>query len=67
MGVAVFAIYQGIYLLSSNNLISTLFSVALGAIIYFLLLVLLQCFNKEELVDMPMGGRIYKLIKPLLK
>ena len=67
MGVAVFAIYQGIYILSSNNLISTLFSVALGAIIYFLLLVLLQCFNKEELVDMPMGGRIYKLIKPLLK
>lgn len=67
MGAVVFILYHATFMLLSSNLVSSLLSIFVGIIVYFFLLILLQCFQKEELQEMPMGGRIYKLMKPFMK
>lgn len=66
MGMAVFFIYHGLYYLIHSNIICTIISIALGAIIYFYTLLLFKCFTMEELKDIPMGGRIAHLGKRFL-
>lgn len=61
MGIVVFLIYHGTYFLLKSNIFSTLCSIAIGACVYFFSLLILKCFTKEELRDIPMGGRIAKI------
>jgi len=61
MGIVVFFLYHGLYYLIKSNIICSLISIAVGAVIYFFSLLLLKFFSKEELKDIPMGGRIAHL------
>lgn len=67
MGIVVFLIYSGLDILIGINLISTLCSILIGGIVYFILLAVLKCFSTEELNEMPMGNKLSKLLKPFLK
>ena len=67
MGIVVFLIYSGLDILIGVNLISTLCSILIGGIVYFILLAVLKCFSTEELKEMPMGNKLSKLLKPFLK
>ena len=67
MGIIVFLTYSGLNFLIDFNLISTLCSILIGSIAYFILLALLRCFSTEELKEMPLGTKMARLLKPLLK
>ena len=67
MGIIVFLTYSGLNFLIDINLISTLCSILIGSIAYFILLALLRCFSAEELKEMPLGTKMARLLKPLLK
>ncbi|MDD3206261.1 MAG: polysaccharide biosynthesis protein [Lachnospiraceae bacterium] len=61
MGVIVFLVYHGLYLLLHSNLISVGISIPLGGAVYFMSLLLFKCFSLEELKDIPMGSRIARI------
>ena len=65
MGVAAYFINQGILLLTRSNLFSTMISIILAVLIYFLLLVFLRGVNEEELTSLPKGRTILSALKKL--
>lgn len=44
-----------------GNAITTLLCILLGAIVYAGMVLILKMFTKEELLDIPMGGKIYAI------
>jgi stage V sporulation protein B len=65
MGGMVWAIYQGIHMLSYSNVISLLAAVLLGGGLYFVMLLLLRGLNEEELRSLPKGYALLALAKRL--
>lgn len=65
MGIITVFSYKGMHYLSSSNLISTVFAMLVAVGSYFVLLFLLHTLTKEELLEYPMGARIYRLCKKL--
>ncbi len=65
MGIVTFFSYKGVYYLSSSILISTIVAMIMAIGSYFVLLFLLHTLTKEELLEYPMGARIYRLCKKL--
>ncbi len=65
MGIITFFSYKGMYYLSTSNLISTIIAMMIAVGSYFVLLFLLHTLTKEELLEYPMGARIYRLCKKL--
>lgn len=61
MGLVALGIYNLIYMLCANNAVSVIVAMALGAATYFFMLMLLKCFSREELYDIPLGRKIAKL------
>jgi stage V sporulation protein B len=58
MGVAILLLYRvlnGVL----GNAVTTLLCIAAGALIYAFMILVLKMFTKEELMNIPMGGRIY--------
>ena len=48
-----------------GNTILTLICIAVGAVVYLLLIILLRVFTKEEIKAFPMGSKIYKVLNVL--
>lgn len=65
MGLTAFLMYHGCYFLIHSNTISCLFAIFIAVIVYFILLIKTKAITKEELYDMPMGGRFVKLAKKM--
>lgn len=65
MGGIAYISYQGIYMLISNNAVSTFLAIGLAVIVYFVLLILLKGVNEEEIIELPMGRKIVGLCKKL--
>lgn len=65
MGLAVFGIYNGIYLLTKNNIISLSVSVLLGMVIYLFLLLLFKCLEEEDFYSIPFGRKLLGLVRRL--
>ena len=65
MGIVTYAVYEGLYFIVHNNLICTVIALLAAIAVYFVLLFLLKTLTKEELLDYPMGARIYRLCKKL--
>ncbi|MEG1848624.1 MAG: polysaccharide biosynthesis protein [Lachnospiraceae bacterium] len=66
MGLVAVGIYQLTYFLLSNNTFSVIVSILLGAMVYFFMLLILKCFSKEEVLNLPFGYRIAKICKHFL-
>jgi stage V sporulation protein B len=64
MGVAVFLIYFFLYKIV-NNSISTLAAIGVGAMIYFILLLLLKGVSREDLAHMPKGYLLINIVRKL--
>ena len=62
MGVAVWAVY-GLVSRFLGNTLSTLFSIAVGGVIYVILVVVLRAISKEDLSLMPKGDKIAKILR----
>jgi len=64
MGAVILIAYR---LLSGvlGNAVTTLLCILLGAIIYAWMILVLKMFTKDELMDIPMGGKIYAVAHKL--
>jgi len=67
MGVFAKFSYDFILGLSSSSNISLLISVALSVIIYFSMLFLLKTVEKQDILAMPYGDKLAKILKKFLK
>ena len=65
MGAAAFGIYQGVYYISKSNILALGLAAALGALIYFVLMIRSQAVSEEELRGMPKGHMLLALARKL--
>lgn len=63
MGIVVFGVYQGLQALLGINAISTIAAIAIGAVAYGILLLLLKGLDEEELRKFPKGSLLVKAAK----
>lgn len=64
MGVVVFLVYFLLFKVVNNN-ISTIIAIALGALIYFILMILLKGIVREDLEHMPKGHLIINIAEKI--
>lgn len=62
MGVIVYFIYRGTYMLLKSNIISVAISVAFGIVVYFVCMIYLRAIEVEEIYRIPKGRKIVKLL-----
>ncbi|MCX7714328.1 MAG: polysaccharide biosynthesis protein [Clostridia bacterium] len=63
-GIAVLS-YRGLMFLFRSNTISTLLAIALSAAVYFSLVLALKIMTREEILFLPMGGRILAFLEKI--
>jgi len=63
MSVVTWGSYRLVMLVCSINLIAVAVSVGLSVAVYFAAVFGLRVLNKEEVLELPMGGRIARLLK----
>lgn len=63
MGAVAWAVYEGMYLLTSSNVISLIPAVLLGSCVYFAMLVGLRGVTEQELRSIPKGHLLVKIAK----
>lgn len=65
MGVAAYFTYLGLQYLTGSNTLSTIMSVLIAVILYLLLLVFMKGVDEEELLHLPRGGKVVRLLQKL--
>ena len=65
MGAAVWAVYEGLLLLTKSPRISVVITIPLGACIYFMMLLLFRGVTEQELRSFPKGYLLVKLAKKM--
>lgn len=65
MGIAVYYAYPLLHKLVHSNAVATLISIALGGIIYVILLFLLHGLNEEDVRAFPKGNTLVRILKKL--
>lgn len=63
MGVAAWAVYDLLYLLTSSTIVSVLPAIVIGAGVYFIMLIAFRGVNEHELKSIPKGYLIVKAAK----
>ena len=58
MGVIVLGAYHGLMALVGSNTLATLVGIAVGVVVYGLMVIKTKAINREELIAFPMGGRL---------
>lgn len=61
MGAATFASYKLIYIVTSSNALSTMVSIIIAVLVYFVTVFKLKAVTKDEIEMMPKGDLIYRL------
>lgn len=65
MGIAIILVIYNLLKTSINNVILTLFTIIIGAVIYVLAIVYVKVLEKDEILSLPMGDKAYKILKKL--
>ena len=65
MGLVSRLLYQGLYLWTESSHLSVIISIAVGAMIYFILLLLLGGLTSEELLSFPKGRVLAGMAKKI--
>lgn len=65
MALAAVAVYGGVGIVISSNLIRTVLSVCVAVVVYFAAFLLLKGLTKDELFDFPMGRRLYLVARKM--
>lgn len=65
MAVISYFFYLGMVTITKNELISLIVTMVLAVVIYFLLMIITKTLSKEEVYDLPMGGRIVRFATTL--
>lgn len=66
MGVIVFLAYK-LFMLAGHNSIATLLSVAVGGIVYVIMIFITKSITKDELLMLPKGDKIAKIVGKFVK
>jgi stage V sporulation protein B len=61
MGAATFASYRLFYLVTSSNSLSTMVSIIIAVIVYFVTVFKMKAVTKDEIEMMPKGDLIYRI------
>lgn len=61
MGVVIFFVYKGIFYVFPHNKIVTLIDIGIGAVVYFVALLLMKGIDEEELLRFPKGHLLVKI------
>ncbi len=67
MGAVVIAAYKVIYMLGEHNSIATLGGVAVGVIVYAVMIFVTKGIKKEELAILPKGDKLVKIVDKFVK
>lgn len=65
MGALAWAVYQGLYLLTSSNVLSLFPAIILGAVLYFALMILLKGLTEEEIRELPKGHLLLRAARKM--
>ncbi len=65
MGVVTHFAYLGLHKLIGSNTIATLISLVLAVVVYFALLIFMKGLEEEELLNIPKGESIVRILKKL--
>lgn len=65
MGTAAIFMYKGIFMLTASNLISLILTIAISAVIYFILVFSLKILSENEILALPAGNRILNLLRKM--
>ena len=65
MGIIVWVTYKACYFFNDSNMASLAISIMIGGISYFLILVKIQGVTEEEIVSLPKGLAIQRILKKL--
>ena len=63
MGISAYFVYRLLMALFSSNFIAVIVSIGFAAIVYLGLILLLNVLSEDDIVQLPMGVRILKLLK----
>ena len=63
MGAAASAVYHLVYILVPYNVPALLLSIAAAVFLYAVLILRMKCFTRQELLDLPMGARLVRLMR----
>ncbi len=63
MGVVVAVAYKLLMLAFASNTIVTILSIGIGAVVYFAAVFALRVMDKDEIMQLPYGGKICSLLK----
>lgn len=63
MGLSALLIYKGIYISIKSNTIATTIAILAAVIIYFIFLILFKGLTEEELLNIPKGKTVIKVLK----
>ena len=55
--------YDLLFMLTNNNMISTLLAIAIGAVVYIGILALMKGLRKDDVLMMPMSGRFAVILE----
>lgn len=63
MGAMAWAVYEGMYLITSSMRISVIPAILMGVVVYFVMLILMRGLTEQELRGFPKGYLLVKLAK----
>lgn len=63
MGGVVYGIYTLVHKFLHSNFLGVLFSIIIGAAVYFIAILLFKCFTEEEFLELPMGRTLLRIAK----
>jgi stage V sporulation protein B len=63
MGAACLGSYYGIYAIIPSNALATLLAIAVAIVVYFIAMVLIKGFARDDLKMLPMGGRLINVLE----
>ena len=62
MGVLTYFAYKFAYSILNSNTLGTLVAICVGVVIYGVMILLLRTFTKEELISLPIIGKVFNKI-----
>jgi stage V sporulation protein B len=63
MGAACYGCYELLYSILNINLVATLVAIVVAIVVYFVAMVLVRGFKREDLQMVPMGGKLIRLLE----
>ena len=67
MGICAYASYRLLMIVSGSNTISTVLAIGIGAIVYVVMIFMVKAITREELLRVPKGEKIVKLLNKFIK